>query len=262
MKMKNTMLGLTVLLAMMTAVPAIVRAEEEEAPKTLFGDFLKENNVEVAVSGTADFYNKYIWRGFVLDDDMVFQPGFAVSAYGFTVSGWGNFDLENKDSLNSDEIDTTVSYTFTPVENVSLTVGHIYYAFMQASTFAKEAYVSVGVSTLLSPVLSYYYDYSEESQGGGDGQYLALDISHSIPLIPEYNIALNLGAHAGYNNEDFIRGDGGDLLGTAGLAIPLTPNLTFTPKIAYAVPMGDLADADDGNQRERIYGGVSMAYIF
>lgn len=260
--MKKTMLGLAVLVAMVLTLPAVVRAEDEEAPKTLFGDFLKEKNVEVAVAGTADFYNKYIWRGFVLDDDAVFQPSFTVSAYGFAVSAWGNFDLESKDALASDEVDTTVSYTFKPVENVSLTVGHIYYAFMQASTFAKEAYVSVGVSTFLSPVLSYYIDYSEQSQGGGDGQYVALDISHSIPLIPEYNIALNLGAHAGYNNEDFIAGNGGDLLGTAGLAIPLTPNLTFTPKVAYAVPLGDLADASDGNQREHLYGGVSMAYVF
>lgn len=257
------MLGLTIVLAMVLMVPTGVRAQDsEEEPKTLLGDFLKDKNIDVTVTGTADFYNKYIWRGFVLDDDAVFQPGFAVSAAGFTISGWGNFDLENKDAFGSDEIDTTASYTFSPIENVNLTVGHIYYAFMQTSTFAKEVYASVGIATLLSPVLSYYYDYSEQSQGGGDGQYLALDISHSIPLIPDYNVSLNLGAHAGYNNEDFIAGQGGDLLGTAGLAIPLTPNLTFTPKVAYAVPLGDLAEASDGNQRERIYGGVSMAYTF
>jgi hypothetical protein len=243
-------------------MPLVARAEDSEETKTLLGDFLKEKNIEVSVAGTADFYNKYIWRGFVLDDDIVFQPSFTVSAYGFAVSGWGNFDLENKDALASDEIDTTVSYTFSPIEKVNLTVGHIYYAFLSPSTFAKEFYFSVGVSTFLSPVFSYYNDYSEQSQGGGDGQYFAFDISHSVPLIPEYNIALNLGAHAGYNNEDFIVGDGGDLLGTVGLAVPLTPNLTVTPKVAYAVPMGDLADAADGNQREHLFGGVSMAYTF
>lgn len=261
--MNKTLLSLMMVFSVLLVNPVAVRAQDaEEETKTLLGDFLKDNNIEVSVAGATDIYNKYIWRGFVLDDDFVFQPSFTVSAYGFAVSGWGSFDLENKDALASDEIDTTVSYTFSPIEKVNLTVGHIYYAFLSPSTFAKEVYASIGLSTILSPVLSYYYDYSEQSQGGGDGQYLALDISHSVPLIPEYNINLNLGAHAGYNHEDFIAGDGGDLLGTAGIAVPLTPNLTVTPKVAYAVPLGDLADANDGNQRERIYGGVSMAYTF
>ena len=150
----------------MLFMPLTVRAEDEaEETKTLFGDFLKENNIEIAAAGTADFYNKYIWRGFVLDDDAVFQPAFSVSSKGFTVSAWGNFDLENKDAFGSDEVDTTVSYTFSPIEKLNLTVGHIYYAFMQTSTFAKEVYVSVGVSTLLSPVFTYYNDYSKQSQG-------------------------------------------------------------------------------------------------
>ncbi len=261
--MNKVLLTLMVAATFIICGPRIGLAEDaEESTKTLFGDFLKEKNIDVTVAGTADFYNKYIWRGFVLDDDIVFQPGFSVSAAGFTVSGWGNFDLENKDALASDEIDTTISYTFSPVEKLNLTIGHIYYAFLQSSTFAKEVYGSIGLSTFLSPVLSYYYDYSEQSQGGGDGQYLAFDISQSIMLIPEYKISLNLGAHAGYNNEDFINGKGGDLLGTAGIAVPLTPNLTMTPKVAYAVPLDDLANANDGNQRERIYGGVSMAYTF
>ena len=186
----------------MLFMPLTVRAEDEaEETKTLFGDFLKENNIEIAAAGTADFYNKYIWRGFVLDDDAVFQPAFSVSSKGFTVFAWGNFDLENKDAFGSDEVDTTVSYTFSPIEKLNLTVGHIYYAFMQTSTFAKEVYVSVGVSTLLSPVFTYYNDYSKQSQGGGNGRYYAFDISHSIPLIPEYKIALNLAAHAGRSEE-------------------------------------------------------------
>jgi hypothetical protein len=259
--MKNKLLVVMAVFGLLF-MPLVARAEDSEETKTLFGDFLKEKNIEIAVAGTADFYNKYIWRGFLLDDDAVFEPGFSISSKGFTVSAWGNFDLENKDAFGSDEVDTTVSYTFSPIENLNLTVGHIYYSFMQASTFAKEVYASIGVSTFLSPVFTYYNDYSKQSQGGGNGQYYAFDISHSIPLIPEYKIALNLGAHAGYNSRDFIVGHGGDLLGTAGIAVPLTPNLTFTPKVAHAVPLGDVGDATDGNQREHIYGGVSMAYAF
>ncbi len=261
--MNKTLLSLMMVFTLLLVGPVAVRAQDaEEETKTLFGDFLKENNIEVTVAGATDIYNKYIWRGFVLDDDWVIQPSLSLSAMGFTVSGWGSFDLENADALASDEIDTTVSYTFSPIENLNLTVGHIYYAFPGGNGFAKEVYASVGLATLLSPVLSYYYDYSNESQGGGDGHYVGFDISHSIPLIPEYNVSLNLGAHAGYNDGDFIRGEGGDLLGTAGIAVPLTPNLTLTPKVGYAVPLGDLGDAADGNQRERIYGGISMGYSF
>jgi hypothetical protein len=226
------------------------------------GDFLKDKGVEVAVSGTADFYNKYIWRGFALDTDPVFQPGFSVSAKGFTVSGWGNFDLDNEDALASDEIDTTASYTFHPIEKLNMSVGHIYYAFLDPGTFAKEVYASIGANVLLTPTFTYYRDYGRESQGSGNGSYYAFDVSQAIVLCPTYNIALNLGAHAGYNSEDFIKGHGGDLLATAGLSMPLTKNLVATPKVAYAVPLGDLGKADDGNQREQLYGGVSMAYAF
>jgi len=143
-----------------------------------------------------------------------------------------------------------------------MSLGHIYYAFTETSTFAKEYYGSIGVNTLFTPTFTFYKDYSRESQGGGDGYYMALDASQSVTLIPEYKIALFLAAHAGYNRNDFIVGKGGDLLGTAGLTIPMTSNLTMTPKVSYAVPLGDIEDPALGNQREQIYGGVSMGYTF
>jgi len=109
--MKNKLLVMLLMLGFFSGLT--VRAENmvpeaEPETKTLLGDFLKDHNVDVTVAGTADFYNKYIWRGFLLDDDPVFQPSFTVSATGFAVSGWGNFDLDDEDALMSDEIDTIV----------------------------------------------------------------------------------------------------------------------------------------------------------
>ena len=79
--------------------------------KTVLGDLLPENGVELEISATSDFYSQYIWRGMRLDNDYVYQPGVSISGYGFDVSVWGSFDTDQNDGLSSDEIDTTVSYT-------------------------------------------------------------------------------------------------------------------------------------------------------
>ena len=75
-------------------------------------------------------------------------------------------------------------------------------------------------------------------------------------------ITLDLAAGLGFNNELFIRGEGGDFLITAGLGIPLTKNAILSPSFSYAAPLGDLKDSNDGNQKNRTYGGVSLAVDF
>ncbi|MCK4248330.1 MAG: hypothetical protein KAX15_00965, partial [Candidatus Omnitrophica bacterium] len=187
------------------------------------------NGLDLPIEVSADIAvnSKYIWRGFMMDDDPVMQEGVYVSAYGFTVSMWGSFDIDADDSLNSDEVDYTVDYT-RGFGNISLSAGHIYYDFPAADTASREFYAGVGLDTLLSPVLTWYHDYGEEDSGGGDGDYIVLELGHSLSL-GQSPVSLDLSGHAGYNDKLFITGSGGDAAAGIGLTIPLTEKCSFSP---------------------------------
>jgi hypothetical protein len=218
--------------------------------------------LDIEASATLDFYSQYIWRGFALDTDPVIQPGFSLSGYGFTLSWWGSMDVDNNDNLNSDESDTTIDYT-KGFDDFSISLGHTYYDFPGTNSYSREFYAGLGLSNVpLSPALTYYHDYGDENNGGGKGNYLVLDLSHSFSLIDDPEISLDLGAHVAYNDKLFIAGEGGDYLLSAGLTVPLTKSLTFAPSINYAIPYGDVKDLNDGNQKDRFYAGFSLGYTF
>ena len=249
----------TLISAFLAAV--ICGAPSKAESKTIVGDYLKDNDIEVEISASTDFYSKYIWRGFRLDDDYVLQPGFSVSGYGFEVNVWGSFDTDQDDALGSDEVDTTVSYSHD-FDGLSLSLGHVYYDFPSAGTFSKEVFVGVGYDTVLSPSLTWYHDYSRESQGGGHGDYVVLDLGHSLTLNEDYGITLDLSGHVGYNHRLFIKGDGGDVAFGAGLTLPLTESLSMSPSLNYSIPYGDLEDSADGNQDDEFYWGVGISCSF
>ena len=214
----------------------------------------------IGVSADIAINSDYVWRGFTLDDDTVMQQGIYISAHGFTASLWGSFDIDSDDSLNSDEVDYTVDYTYGR-DKFSLSVGHTYYDFPSADIATKEFYVGAGIDMLLSPNLTWYHDYGDEDSGGGDGDYVVLELIHSLPL-GERATTVDLSGHVGYNDELFIGGDGGDAAIGVGLTIPLTENCSFSPNINYSVPFGDLEDANDGNQDNRFYGGFTLTFGF
>ncbi|MCG2713160.1 MAG: hypothetical protein L6416_12685 [Candidatus Omnitrophica bacterium] len=220
---------------------------------------LPEFNLEASAS--FDVYNKYVWRGFTLDTDPVIQPGVNVSGYGFTLSYWGSYDASQDDTAGSDEQDFVIDYTYDS-EYVSVSVGNTYYAFPTADTYSKEWYVGFSLPVLFSPSVTYYKDYGKEDQGGGDGTYLIFAVSHSITAFEQPKITIDLGASVGFNDKLFIQGDGGDMTLTAGLTIPLTKSLSMSPMLGYVSPFGDLKDANDGNQKKRTCGGVSIGCSF
>ncbi len=232
----------------------------------VFGEVFAEegmlNKAGVEASGTLDYYSKYVWRGFLLDSDSVIQYGFDLSKYGLTLSFWGSQDVENDDALDSDELDYIVDYT-KEFENVSLSLGHTYYDFPETDTTSKEFYIGTTLpNMLLGPTLAYYHDYGDESDGGGDGDYIVLEVSHSFGLAEDSSASFDLGGHVGYNDGLFINGEGGDYLVSVGFTIPLTENLSFVPNANYSIPFGDVEDVDDGNQDDEFYGGFSLGYDF
>jgi len=237
--------------------------------KTIIGDFLKEKNINIEVSATTDYYSKYIWRGIKLDDDPVIQTGLTLSGYGVELTVWSSFDVDPEDAIDSDETDTIITYTHNfndlnlfgqDLDTFSVTVGHIYYDFSGSGLFSKEAMLAFAYDTFLSPSLTWYHDYSRESQGGGKGDYLVLDLSKSFDLNKDHGITLDTGGHVGYNKRLFINGEGGDLGFKLGLSIPLTSSLVMAPNINYSIPFGDLEDSDDGNYEDKFFWGVGFSY--
>lgn len=213
----------------------------------------------VSVSLSYDVYSAYVWRGFLLDDDAVVQPGASVSYGGFTLGIWGSTDINANDGSSSEEVDYYFDYT-KEFDGFSLSIGNTYYAFPDADTSAEEAYIGIAFDCLLSPSITVYRDYGQEGSGSGKGTYVSFDVGHSLEL-SEFT-ALDLGFHYGYNDKLFIAGKGSDILLTAGLSVTLAKDFSFAPVIAYSIPFGDLEDAGDGNQDEKFYTGVSLSYSF
>lgn len=251
------------ILSMLIALGCLTLSVSAQA-KTLLDDYLSEKGVEIEVSASMDFYNKYVWRGFLLDDDMVLQPGVTISSNGFEGGFWGSWDLQGEDALDSNEVDGWIGYSFDAgflgesFEKLSFSVGNTWYDFPTADLYTMEYYIGIAVDTFLSPYLTWVVDYGDEDQGGADGNYIMGGIGHSFTLNEDYGIALELGLEGGYNDNAFIDGIGGYVLSNVALALPLTENLTVSPTVAYSVPLGDLADV----QKEQVYSGVSLAFSF
>lgn len=81
-----------------------------------------QDKVEGTVS--ADFVNQYIWRGLDMADISV-EPTLGVSYKGLSLTAWGNYSFNSKDTK---EFDFTLAYT-----NSGFTVGITDYWFNQGS---------------------------------------------------------------------------------------------------------------------------------
>ena len=115
-----------------------------------------------AVAGTAvaetsvtmDFASAYVFRGYTLNDEAVFQPGVEASGLGlpeeigtFTIGAWGNYDIGDYGgritSAQFSEIDWYASYA-APIEVVDLSVGVTDYTFPFAPS-AEDVELFVGL---------------------------------------------------------------------------------------------------------------------
>jgi hypothetical protein len=248
------------LCGMLIFLPVIGWAQEPEDPgKALFKGKPVEISMDFAV------YSKYIWRGFKLDNDPVAQSGVYLDAYGFNASIWGNLDMDGRDGLDSNEVDYAIGYTYGLNDKfnlpVSVTGGYIYYNFPSLKTNSQEFYAGLSLDTIFSPSFTWYHDFENEQKGGGKGDYLVVEISHSMPVF-DMPVTFDVSAHAGYNNKLFIEGKGGDIGLGAGFTFTLTENCTISPNIKYSIPLGDLSKTDDGNQGKEFYGGAVLGINF
>jgi len=265
MKRKSTgywMSGLLGLTVAMMATASLAQLESEVA-------------VDVPV------LSSYVWRGMVLNDEAVLQPGLTGSIGGFSVNAWSSMDLTDSNGASGEftEMDWTVSYA-QAFGIVELGAGVIAYTFPgvtveseaedgtvtgEAAAGTTEIFASVAVDTLLAPALTVYYDVDEI-----EGFYAVASIGHSFGLLD--NVGLDLSVSLGFGGEDYNAGYFGyedaalnDLLLGAALAIAITENISVTPSISYMMlPDSDLEEAAEAayGEKDSVYGGVSLSCAF
>lgn len=260
--MKNKFLTMAAVVTMMLGFCA------GQSMAATIADYLAEKDIDASISATMDYYSKYVWRGMLLDDDNVLQPGVEMAVGGVTVGFWGSWDVESEDSRSSDEVDGYIDYSFDlgflgeDMEMVGMSLGHTWYTFPAGNLNAQEYYVGLSLDTFLSPSLTWYHDYSDEASGGADGDYVIGSIGYSVPISEEYGISLDLGQELGYNDGYFIVGEGGYSLTTVGVSLPLSESVSMSASASYSVPFGDLEDDGDGNYDNELYYGVGLAFAF
>lgn len=219
--------------------------------------------IEVEGDAYIGVYDKYLWRGFDLSGGKpVAQGGVDLTSGNFTLSYWTNVQLSSDDgeglkSGEATENDFIFDYSRDINDLVSISVGDIYY-MLDGMDDTHELYLSVGLSTILDPSVSVYYDWDEADE---TALYYTVSIGHAFDLMEA--ISLSLGALAGYNHEsDYAVGDYSgwhnyELSASAEYA--MTDQLTISPSLLFSSGISD--DAKDAIDSE-VLGGVSVTFTF
>jgi len=151
------------------------------------GAVFAEDDGGIGFELTADFINKYVFRGQNRVDDWVFQPGFGVSYEGLSASFWGNLDLTDENGYNGEfsEIDLTLDYSgqFPDIDILGYSVGMINYDFpvKGGADDTTELYAGLSLDVPASPSVTFYHDVDEAD----DGTYISADVGHSFENVFE-----------------------------------------------------------------------------
>lgn len=219
--------------------------------------------IEVEGDVYAGVYDKYLWRGFNLSgSEPVAQGGVDLTSGNFSLSYWTNVQLssdsgEGYKSGEATENDLTLDYSRDITDLVSISVGNIYY-MLDGIDDTNELYLSVGLSTILEPTLTVYYDWDEAQE---NGLYYTASVGHTFDLMEK--LSLSLGALLSYNDEsDYAVGDYSDwhdyeLSASAEYAV--TDQLSVSPSFLYSSGISD--DAKMAIDSEMV-SGLTVTFTF
>ena len=195
---------------------------------------------------------------------------------------WGNFNLTDKLGSSQDkefnELDPTIAYTL-PVKAASVQVGLVQYTFPHQTIVdsatnttaypgTHEAFVTVGLDTILKPNAKVYYDFDQ-----ANGFYGQVGVAHSIDLLKDLSLDLSASvaaASSDYNKyyfgvDDNALNDGNV---TAGLTYKLSDAWVLGGYVQYARLLDSkIRDAANDstayfNKNDMVVGGVHASYSF
>jgi hypothetical protein len=216
----------------------------------------------------ADFVSHYVWRGQLLTDGPVIQPSVTASWRGLRLNVWASVDATDVNEQGSEhvriqEVDYTLSYTFSPVEGLDLAGGLIEYDFPGTRFDAtQELFASASASAVpLAPTLALYYDIDEVN-----GVYANFSVGHTFEVSEK--LGLGVGAGAGWADADYNFGyfgvhDGaaGDVSLSAGLEYAVSEKLSVSGYVGYTELIeGDIEDAVSDS--DVLLGGVRVTISF
>lgn len=228
---------------------------------------------EIKTEATLGFYTDYVWRGQVVNDELVLQPAITVTksvsedgSLSFNI--WGNFDLTNSVETKGEfsEIDLIASYSHS-FDHFGLEAGFIHYIFPNtAFESTTEVYLSANYEPEAVPLsfsLTVYYDFDEI-----DGFYAAAAVESNMDL--NHNLSLNLKLSAGYGDSNFNMGYFGvtdssfaDCVASAVLTYKVWDSASISAGVQYMYLLGDaLKDAVSSNNRSKFTGSLSVSYSF
>lgn len=274
-------LSLSLVLVMVMGVGTYSRAEEatagqpaaqaeaaKPAGKVIPEDLFADLNVS--------FYSQYIWRGLELSrDSFVIFPTMTIGYKGFAANLWAdldtNFGTGSEDrTFKLQETDLTLSYSnsYQPWK-LNYSVGWILYDYQPVSgnpdgtikdTKNQEIYLTLGVDTLLKPTFSVYNEIE-----AGQAWYFMLGLAHSFAVYKDWSLDLagSVSYLIDHSGDDFSNFHDGNI--SAGLKIPITGNISITPKLQYSFALsGDAAQRIRNNseglfhhrQDNFVYGGI------
>ena len=217
------------------------------------GGILAAGAAEVSLE--ADVFSQYVWRGQVLNDRPVFQPGLsAESDVGLSVGVWASMDLTDRNGAEREfsEVDLWVAYA-VPLEGpLGVEVSYTEYLWPNAELApVREAALALSFDVPLAPTLTAAQDLDT-----GGALYVSLSLGHTVELSERLGLDLggSLGwATAGYNELYFEEDQAAlnDVAFTAALTADLGRGVSLGISVQYSM----LPDRDIREAARLLYAG-------
>ena len=276
-----------VAVAMMAIAVMAVADDKAAAPATAPAAApaaaVKEEKSPLSFAATLDVYSAYVWRGNVINDRPVWQPGatvsYATKDYG-TVSGnvWQNWDMtdhnEHRTFGGLNESDYTLSYT-KDVGPVGVEVGHIWYTFPKVNGAdyghsTEEFYGGLSYNNdIVTPFVKVYGDYNV-----AEGLYSTAGLRKSISLSDRLTVggSASLGMGDDHYMKCYFPGEDSTELIDGNLSINASYALTDHISIGATLAWMSLLDSsvrdtvDDTDvyhsKTDLLWGGINLAASF
>lgn len=226
---------------------------------------------DVSVNADVGLYSAYVWRGQVLNDNMVVQPSVTVAKGPLSLNVWGNWNATDNASQDTGEIDYTLAYTLPEsifTDAVTVDVGAIFYTFPGNGNEAESTEEIFATSTfnniLLTPVVSVYYDVDQ-----ANGWYGNLAVSQGVEISDA--MSAEVGGSIGYGTKNYNQyyfgnnthnGAVNDYNIYVSTEYALTENLTLGALLQYSALDSGVNDSGKYDANDLVWGGISLSYTF
>ncbi|MFC1557029.1 TorF family putative porin [candidate division KSB1 bacterium] len=202
---------------------------------------------QIRLTEEVSFASKYIWRGYNIADTPVMQPSVTLEeeTTGLSVNIWGSAALTDRGEFDTaDELDFTLTYSTSFVENVECTAGSIFYTFPTQYPFDFDNHTTFELFFTASPSnlpvnteLTVYYDFNL-----GDDLYASIKLNDNVPLS---GLSVGYSVGIGYNNGQFGSERGISDIVVAVDSAFLLKNLTIAPGFQCILTPEDSVNPDN-----------------